>query len=60
MLHHTKWASMRENLSSGVCEQQRRRTAWADGQYDQGLPLIFANWKVSYLDLITAKFQLSS
>ena len=36
--HHSIWASMRENLSSGVCKQQRRRPArtravdrWASG-----------------------------
>ena len=30
-----KWASMRENLSSGVWEQQRRRPACASTQSDQ-------------------------
>ena len=31
------WASTRENLSSGVCEQQRRRPACASAQSDQRL-----------------------
>ena len=31
------WASTRENLSSGVCEQQRRTSACASGQSDQCL-----------------------
>ena len=31
------WASTRENLSSGVCEQQKRRPACASGQTDQRL-----------------------
>ena len=31
------WASSRENLSSGVCEQQRRRPACASAQSDQRL-----------------------
>ena len=31
------WASMRENLSSGVCQQQRRRPACASAQTDQRL-----------------------
>ena len=31
------WALMRENLSSGVCEQQRRRPACASAQSVQGL-----------------------
>ena len=31
------WASMRKNLSSGVCEQHRRRPAWASAQSDQRL-----------------------
>ena len=31
------WASTRENLSSGVCEQQRRRPAFASAQTDQRL-----------------------
>ena len=34
---HIIWASMRENLSSGVCEQQRRRPACASAQSDQRL-----------------------
>ena len=32
-----KWASLRENLSSEVCEQQRRRPACASAQSDQRL-----------------------
>ena len=31
------WASARENLSSGVCEQHRRRPACASAQTDQRL-----------------------
>ena len=31
------WASSRQNLSSGVCEQQRRRSACASAQTDQRL-----------------------
>ena len=31
------WASTRENLSSGVCEQQRHRPACASAQSDQRL-----------------------
>ena len=31
------WASTRENLSSGVCEQHRRRPACASVQSDQQL-----------------------
>ena len=31
------WALMQENLSSGVCEQQRRRPACASAQSDQHL-----------------------
>ena len=34
---YTIWASVRENLSSGVCEQQRRRPACASAQTDQRL-----------------------
>ena len=33
----SKWASKRENLPSGVCEQQRRRPACASAQTDQRL-----------------------
>ena len=32
-----KWASMRENLSSGVCEQQRCSSVCAFAQSDQRL-----------------------
>ena len=31
------WTSTRENLSSGVCEQQRRISACASAQHDQRL-----------------------
>ena len=31
------WASMRENLSAGVCKQHRRRPACASAQSDQRL-----------------------
>ena len=44
------WALTPENLSSEVCEQHRR--AWS-------APLLFAYWKVSYLDLLRVKFQIS-
>ena len=37
MLQEKKWAWMQENLSSGVCEQQRRRPACASAQSDQCL-----------------------
>ena len=33
----SKWAPTRENLSSGVCKQQRRRPACASAQTDQRL-----------------------
>ena len=36
---HIKWASTRENLSSGVCEKHRRRPACASAQPDQRLCL---------------------
>ena len=36
-LLHTIWAATRENLSSVVCEQQRRRPACASAQSDQRL-----------------------
>ena len=42
-----KWASRRENLSSKVCEQQRRRPA----------PLLLAYWKVSYLEKLWENFS---
>ena len=32
-----KWASMRENLSLGVCKQPRCRPAWVSAQSDQRL-----------------------
>ena len=32
-----KWASTQENLSSGICEQQKRRPAFASAQSDQRL-----------------------
>ena len=34
--HTDIWALMQENLSSVVCEQQRRRPAYASVQSDQG------------------------
>ena len=34
---YSNWASMRENLSSGVCEQQSRIPACASAQSDQRL-----------------------
>ena len=34
-LFYRKWASTRENLSSEVCEQHKRRPACADAQSDQ-------------------------
>ena len=37
LLSKCKWASTRENLSSGVCEQNRRRPACASAQSDQRL-----------------------
>ena len=37
ILSFIKWASSRENLSSGVCEQHRRRPACASAQSDQRL-----------------------
>ena len=36
-ISYVKWASTRENLSSGVCEQHRRRPACASAQSDQRL-----------------------
>ena len=47
------------NLSSGIREQQRRRPACTSMQTDQHL-LLFPFWKVSYLNLLQVKFQLSS
>ena len=32
-----KWALIRENMSSSVCEQQRRRPTCTDAQSDQSL-----------------------
>ena len=64
-LKQTIWASMRENPSSGVWEQQRSRpafnprTACASAQSDQHL-CYSLKWEVSYLDLLRAKFQFSS
>ena len=37
MAARAKWASSRENLSSGVCEQHRGRPACTSGQSDQRL-----------------------
>ena len=47
------WASTRETLSSGICEQHRRRPACASAQSDQRL--FFAFWKVSYVNLLQVK-----
>ena len=41
------WASKQENLSSGVCEQQRRRPAPASVQSDQ--PLCYSNLTICRL-----------
>ena len=51
------WASTRENLSLGVCEQQRCRPACTFAQSDQHL--CYCYWKVSYLDLLQAEFRFS-
>ena len=41
------WASARENLSSGVCEQHRRRPACASAQSDQRLCYSqFGNYRI--------------
>ena len=56
---HIIWALTRENLSSGVCEQHRRRPACASAQSYQCLCYSFF-WKVSYVNLIQVKFQFSS
>ena len=53
------WALSRENLSSVVCEQQRLRSACTSTQPDQRLCYLFF-WKVSYLNLLPAKFKFSS
>ena len=37
-----KWALTRENLSSGVCEQHRRRPSYASAQSDQRLVIRFS------------------
>ena len=46
------WASSRENLSSGVCEQQRRRPACASAQSDQCLCYSLATNKISNFYLV--------
>ena len=43
------WASTRENLSLGVCEQQRRRPACASAQTDQLLCYLFLGSTISIL-----------
>ena len=53
------WASPRENLSSVVCELQRRRPACASAQSDQRLCFSLIG-KYHNLDLLQAKFQFSS
>ena len=40
----------------GVCEQQRHRPTWAAGSR----PLLFAYWKVSYLNLLKVNFKFSN
>ena len=54
------WATSRQNLSSGVCEQQRRRPACAFAQSDQRRCYWFIEKKTSYRDLLPAKLQSSS
>ena len=53
------WALSQENLSSGVCKQN---TGADQPAHPRSLitPLLFAFWKVSYLDLLRLKFQFSS
>ena len=51
--------STRENPSSGVCEQHRRRPACALAQSDQ-LFCYSLFWKVSYVNLLQVQFQFSS
>ena len=41
------WASTWDNLSSGLCQQQRRRPHCASVQSIWSAPLLFAYWKVS-------------
>ena len=52
------WASTRENLSSGVCEQHRQTSLHIHAVWS--MPLLFSFWKVSYVNLLQMKFQLSS
>ena len=54
------WASTRETLSSGVCEQPRRRPACATVQSDQLLCYSLARKYHAYLTLLQVKFQFSS
>ena len=64
-----RWQQKHEKLSSmqqviwtwrkpvfSVCEQQRRWPACASAQSYQRLNLLFAYWKVPYLNLLLAKF----
>ena len=52
------WASTRENLSSGVCEQQRHRSSCAFAQSDQHLCYSFIG-KFHYLELAaTSKISI--
>ena len=53
------WASARENLPSGGCEQHRHRPACASAQTDQPAPVFFAFWKASHPNLLKAKIQFS-
>ena len=54
----TNWASTRENMSSGLvnnkCADQHAHPRSLISAF------VFAHWKVLYLDLLRAKFQLSS
>ena len=52
-------ASTRENLSSGVCDQRRRRLDCADAQFNQRLCYSLVGF-LSYLDLLRTKFKFSS
>ena len=51
-----KWASSRQNLSSEVCKQQRRRPACASAQTDQCLCYLFLEGIIS--KLATSKISI--
>ena len=53
------WASTLENLSSGVCEQQRRRPACASAQSDQRLRYSLFEKKRIISKLATSEISLS-